>query len=69
MNINALNDGVITAKNVREFRKLHPVRIVNRESLFGQNSDLNSKIRAKVTLPSDQNNHFTYGKPTRYSDY
>ena len=72
MNKNAARQGIISPKLIRGYREQHPVRvrvgdhfgIVKSHSLPGSSNDTK---KAKGSLPSDLNPHFTYGKPTRYA--
>ncbi|KAI9104738.1 hypothetical protein DFS34DRAFT_690984 [Phlyctochytrium arcticum] len=71
MNLNSAKHGLIDPKDIREYRKRHPVRIHvahdDQNAQGTRSSDGGSVLYRKSALPSDRDNWFTYGKPTRPS--
>ena len=67
MNRNSAKIGITTPKEIRKFRKEHPVRRKEGDqSMYKAEGVGNGAFtRAKAPLPSDKNAQFTYGKPTR----
>ncbi len=67
MNRNSAKIGATTPKDIRKFRKEHPVRRKEGDqSMYKAEGVGNGAFtRAKAPLPSDKNVQFTYGKPTR----
>jgi hypothetical protein len=68
MNRNSARMGLNSPKEIRKFRKEHPVRRnVGDQSMYKTETVGNGGTftREKAPLPSDKNPQFTYGKPTR----
>ncbi|KNC98380.1 uncharacterized protein SPPG_06087 [Spizellomyces punctatus DAOM BR117] len=69
MNRNSAKQGIINPKAIRTYRKLHPVHVGTEEHHLGGLKTMNggNALYRKAPLPSDHDQWFTYGKPTRPS--
>ncbi|KAI8592695.1 hypothetical protein BDZ88DRAFT_407329 [Geranomyces variabilis] len=78
MNRGAAKDGIVSPRDLRAYRKLHPIRINVSMSGRGGSSDNDEgsggvktvhggALYRKAPIPSDGDPRFTYGKPTRPS--
>ncbi|KAJ3105079.1 hypothetical protein HDU97_008483 [Phlyctochytrium planicorne] len=76
MNRNTAKQGINSPKEIREYRKSHPVRMkVGDNEVYAKlNTATNGETSAELRkqrligpLPSDHNRDFAYGKPTRPS--
>ncbi|KAI8817113.1 uncharacterized protein EV422DRAFT_255070 [Fimicolochytrium jonesii] len=71
MNRGAAKEGIINPKDLRKYRKLHPIRIQvgvkGSSSSIPVTAGVGGVLNRKAPIPSDANPAFTYGKPTRPS--